>query len=115
MVDIFKALSEQSRLRILSLLLEHESCVCEIEACLNMTQSNASRHLAALKNSGILIGFKDAQWTYYKINERFVKENGELWEYLKRMLKELPSYQSDIGQFLKCQGQGLCSNQKRAH
>lgn len=54
MVDIFKALSEDSRLRILSLLLEDELCVCEIEACLRMTQSNASRHLTALRSAEFL-------------------------------------------------------------
>ena len=66
MEAIFKALAEESRLRILSLLIEGEMCVCEIEACLGMTQSNVSRHLSALKNSGILDSSKQAQW-HYKI------------------------------------------------
>lgn len=115
MVDIFKALSEESRLRILSLLLECELCVCEIEACLKMTQSNASRHLTALKKCGILESYKKAQWTYYRISNGFIQENNELWEYLKNRLKELPSYLSDCEEYQKCKAQGLCNLNKKLH
>jgi ArsR family transcriptional regulator len=115
MMDIFKALSEESRLRILSLLLEGELCVCEIEACLKMTQSNASRHLTALKKCGILESYKIAQWTYYRMSNSFIQENKELWEYLKRRLGELPSYLSDCEEYQKCKAQGLCSCNKKPH
>ncbi len=60
MVDIFKALAEENRLRILSLLMVDEMCVCEIEDCLNMNQSNVSRHLTALRRCGILEAYKKA-------------------------------------------------------
>ena len=115
MVDIFKALSENSRLRILSLILEGELCVCEIEACLKMTQSNASRHLTVLKKSGILESYKHAQWTYYKISNGFIQENKELWEYLKIKLIKLPSYLSDYEAYQKCKTQELCNCNKRPH
>lgn len=112
MVEIFKALSEESRLRILSLLLEGEMCVCEIETCLNLTQSNASRHLTLLKNCGVLDNYKKAQWTYYKINDNFIEENKELWSYLQRRLKELPTYRSDTKDLEKCKIQDLCGCRK---
>ena len=115
MVDIFKALSEESRLRILSLLLEDELCVCEIEECLKMTQSNASRHLTALKKCGILESYKQAQWTNYRINNEFIRDNKELWEYLKIKLKELPSYTVDYDVYQKCKTQGLCNCNKKPH
>ncbi len=115
MVDIFKALSEASRLRILSLLLEDELCVCEIEACLRMTQSNASRHLTALKKSGILESRKKAQWTYYRMNNSFIQANKELWEYLKHRLKNLPSYLADCEEYRRCKTQGLCACNKKLH
>ncbi len=108
MVDLFKALSEESRLRILSLLLDGEMCVCEIEAALNMSQSNASRHLAALKACGILDCDKQAQWAYYRISDRFKHDHEELWNYLQRQLKELPSYQNDRKESQKCKEQNLC-------
>lgn len=115
MVEIFKALSEESRLRILSMLLEDELCVCEIEECLKMTQSNASRHLTVLKKCGILENYKNAQWTYYKVSNRFIEESKELWEYLKQRLKEHPNYILDYEAYQVCKAQGLCNCNKKPH
>lgn len=110
MVDIFRALAEESRLRILALVMQEEMCVCEIEACLKMTQSNASRHLTALKSIGILDSYKNAQWTYYKISERFKEENHDLWRFLEHKFKETPNYQVDIVEGQRCKSQNLCSS-----
>lgn len=109
MVEIFKALSEVSRLRILALLIDEELCVCEIEHCLNMTQSNASRHLTILRQSGILDYNKKAQWAYYQVSEDFKKHNKTLWEYLSVELKNLPSYQQDYEKRMKCKDIDICS------
>lgn len=113
MVEIFKALSEVSRLRILALLIDEELCVCEIEYSLNMTQSNASRHLTVLKQCGILDCKKKAQWAYYQVNEDFKKNNRILWEYLVTDLKKLPSYQQDYEKRLTCKDIDLCSLKKQ--
>lgn len=110
MTDIFKALSDETRLRILSLVLSGEMCVCEIEECLGLTQSNTSRHLTALKNAGILSSSKQAQWSYYRLNENFCKDNKELIDYLAAKLKTLPSYESDIKQMRKCKQENLCND-----
>ena len=110
MTDIFKALSDETRLRILSLVFSGEMCVCEIEESLGLTQSNTSRHLTALKNAGILSSSKQAQWAYYKLNEDFCKINQELIDYLTAKLKTLPSYESDIRQMGKCKQENLCRN-----
>lgn len=108
MVDIFKALAEESRLRILAMLMHEELCVCEIEECLELTQSNASRHLTILKNAGILTSIKKAQWAYYKLSDEFVKENQELYAYITDKIKRLPSYVSDIEQMRKCKAKNMC-------
>lgn len=109
MIDIFKALSEESRLRIIALLMQGEMCVCEIEECLDMTQSNASRHLTYLKNTGILDSYKQAQWTYYKISENFKEDNHYLWLYLEDKLRELPSYEVDLDKCNECKRRDLCN------
>ncbi len=88
-------------------------CVCEIEACLDLTQSNASRHLTALKNAGILSCRKQAQWTYYKLNEEFCRENQELIRYLEDKLKSLPTYESDSRKREICKQEDLCCKMKR--
>lgn len=110
MIDIFKALADETRLRILSQILKSEMCVCEIEQCLNLTQSNASRHMTALKKAGILESYKTAQWTYYKISEEFISENKDLYDFLIKKISDIPCYQIDCVAFDKCKLQDLCNN-----
>ncbi|QCX34313.1 winged helix-turn-helix transcriptional regulator [Caloramator sp. E03] len=88
LMEIFKALGDENRIRILNLLIKQELCVCEIEAVLNMTQSNVSRHLNKLKNAGIITSEKKSQWVYYKIDNKFIKENNLLYEFLKIKIDE---------------------------
>jgi len=115
MVNIFKALAEDNRLRILALLMLDEMCVCEFEECLDMTQSNVSRHLTALKKCGILGSYKKAQWTYYKIDNNFIEKNPDLFAYLAKELKELPGYNSDRERWNKCKLQDLCGFKVKAN
>lgn len=90
MIETFKALSEESRLRILALLMDGEMCVCEIEETLNMTQSNVSRHLTALKNADIIECNKSAQWAFYGISATFKTENKQIWLLLQEKLNQEP-------------------------
>jgi ArsR family transcriptional regulator len=112
LIDILKALADETRLRILALVLQGEMCVCEIEASLGLTQSNASRHLTILKKAGILESYKTAQWAYYRLNEDFCKENRELIHYLTEKLKSLPTYQSDKRKREQCRQSDLCGKNK---
>ena len=66
---IFKALADETRLRILAMLLEGELCVCEIMAALELPQSTISRHLAYLRNSGWVRDRRQGVWMYYRLNE----------------------------------------------
>jgi DNA-binding transcriptional ArsR family regulator len=68
-VDILKALSDETRLRIINLLYSKELCVCDILETLNITQTKASRHLQYLKNAGLVEDRKHAQWVYYSMAE----------------------------------------------
>ncbi len=108
MEKIFKALAEESRLRILSLLLQDDMCVCEIENCLNLQQSNISRHLSTLKNSGMVESYKKAQWVFFRINENFIKDHEHLWLYLEDKLKELPSFKYDNNRIKLCKLESKC-------
>jgi ArsR family transcriptional regulator len=65
--ELFKALAHDTRLRILCLLLDGEVCVCQIMAILQLPQSTASRHLAVLKNAGLLEDRRDGVWIYYSL------------------------------------------------
>ena len=82
-IELFKALSDENRLRILNVLMNDALCVCELEVVLGLTQSNVSRHLGKLKSLGLLRASKDAQWIHYRINDDFVIKHEALVEYLK--------------------------------
>lgn len=82
-IDIYKALSDESRLRIMNILMQKELCVCEIEVTLDMSQSNVSRHLIKLKNVGMVESKKESQWAYYSINKNFIEDNYHLYNHLK--------------------------------
>lgn len=69
-VEILKALGDETRVRILNLLRKETLCVCDIEEILKISQSNASRHLAKLKIAKIITGEKKAQWVYYRVDEK---------------------------------------------
>ena len=69
LVNIFKALSDKTRLRILKLLEHGELCVCDIVAALDMIQPKVSFHLNVLKEAGLLRDRKDGRWIHYSLND----------------------------------------------
>lgn len=67
---IHKALSDETRLRIISLLMTGgELCVCDLMAVLHLPQSTASRHLAYLRDSGLVNDKREGVWMYYRLQE----------------------------------------------
>ncbi len=66
--QIFKALSDKNRLRILKALQTRHLCVCEIRELLDLANSTVSQHLKILKDSGFILEEKDGKWVNYMIN-----------------------------------------------
>jgi len=65
----FKMLSDSTRLRCLLLMqAEGELCVCELTHALNLSQPKISRHLAHLREAGVLVARRNGTWMYYRIN-----------------------------------------------
>jgi len=64
---LFKALSDETRLRILSLLTAGELCVCDLMEVLQLPQSTVSRHLAYLRNTGLVDDRRQGVWMYYRL------------------------------------------------
>ncbi|MFW6118435.1 MAG: ArsR/SmtB family transcription factor [Chloroflexota bacterium] len=73
-IKVFKALSDETRLRILNILLERECCVCEVMQALDISQTRASRNLAALYDAGFLKLRKDGFWSLYSIDRDEMNE-----------------------------------------
>jgi ArsR family transcriptional regulator len=68
-LPLFKALSDETRLRILALLKEGELCVCDIAETLEMTQPNISFHLGMMKEAGIIKDRKNGRWIHYSLDD----------------------------------------------
>lgn len=94
LLDALKALSDETRLRILNLLFEKELCVCDIMETLQITQAKASRHLIYLKNADLVKDRKHAQWVYYSlaIDERIKFIDNLVYD----NLRNLELYQNDL-------------------
>jgi len=65
----FKALSDETRLRILSLMKEGEICVCDIAESLGMSQPNISFHLSMLREAGLIKDRKNGRWIHYSLDD----------------------------------------------
>jgi len=85
-IKIFKALSDETRLRIINLFIKsnQQICVCELMDALKLPQYTISKALGVLKNSGLLIYEKEGLWAYYKLNK--TKENLLLFNFLEQYL-----------------------------
>jgi ArsR family transcriptional regulator, arsenate/arsenite/antimonite-responsive transcriptional repressor len=66
---VFKALSDETRLRILKLLEKGELCVCDIVAALDLIQPKVSFHLGALKDAGLVRDRKEGKWIHYRFDD----------------------------------------------
>lgn len=68
LADTFKALSDETRLKMMALLLQNEElCVCDFVGALELTQSKASRHLRYLYNAGLVRDRRDGLWIHYSL------------------------------------------------
>lgn len=68
LVELMKALADETRLRVLNLLVERECCVCEVMKALSVSQTRASRHLSQLHDSGLLEQRREGLWTIYYLS-----------------------------------------------
>jgi ArsR family transcriptional regulator, arsenate/arsenite/antimonite-responsive transcriptional repressor len=66
----FRALGDETRVRIVALLVHGELCVCHLEAALGISQPNCSRQLGILKAAGIVDSRRDGTWVYYRITDQ---------------------------------------------
>ena len=88
LVKAFKALSDETRLRILNLLLGRECCVCEVMQVLNISEPRASRNLSALYDAGFLKLRREGLWALYSIDREGLQEHyTSLIEAVKKALE----------------------------
>ncbi|QIK86351.1 winged helix-turn-helix transcriptional regulator [Erysipelothrix sp. HDW6B] len=71
---LFKAMSDETRLRIINMLSKENLCACHILEAFNITQPTLSYHMKILVDSGIVESKKDGNWTRYYLNKASIRE-----------------------------------------
>ena len=95
-VQLFKALADETRLRILNLVAHRELCVCHIVEALGLGQSKVSRHLAHLRNARLVNDRREGLWMYYSLAEPNGCFHEQVIALLKRSACELPMGAEDL-------------------
>ncbi len=102
-VELFKLLSDETRLKMIVLLHKKELCVCQITAALGISQTNASRHLAILRRAGLLITRRDGLWVYYILKEPEDALLANLFKNLRDSLSAELSSMLDLAEVETCE------------
>ena len=96
-VQLFHALSDETRLGIIEMLDSGERCVCDLQDTLNAAQSRLSFHLKVLKDAGIVTDRRDGRWSYYELNR-------EAFDDAEAILKDL----RPRGRRIRIRGDSCC-------
>ncbi|KXG76146.1 ArsR/SmtB family transcription factor [Thermotalea metallivorans] len=72
-IEIFKALSDENRIKILKMLSCRELCACDIQQNLDLTQPTISHHMKVLQQTGLIQWEKRGKWIFYRINQKKVE------------------------------------------
>lgn len=105
---LFKALGDETRLRIVALLSHGELCVCHVESALDLTQSNTSRQLTVLKNAGIVEARRDANWVYYRLAPQMDEVCKSQLKALVAAFSKRDVLREDVARLLKSRGPNAC-------
>jgi DNA-binding transcriptional ArsR family regulator len=73
-VDIFKALADETRFKVLTLLLTHDLCVGALASRVGVSKAAISQHLQILRKAGLVTGEKRGYWTHYTVERSLLQE-----------------------------------------
>jgi len=107
--QVFKALADANRLRIVNLLLHGELCVCDIQYVLENSQPNVSRHLSYLKNSGIVLDRRDGYRVFYRIANPRESNRRLLFDFLRQIFKYEDRLDQDTKRLREAIASGSCT------
>ncbi|HUV30572.1 MAG TPA: metalloregulator ArsR/SmtB family transcription factor [Acidobacteriota bacterium] len=116
-VNLFRALGDESRLRAVLVLRRHELCVCQIVELLGLAPSTVSKHLAILREAGLIEARKMGRWVHYRTAP--APGGGLPGDQLSAILDSLattrPAHRDDrrLKEILKLDPEVLCEKQRR--
>jgi ArsR family transcriptional regulator, arsenate/arsenite/antimonite-responsive transcriptional repressor len=106
---IFKALGDETRLRIIALLSHSDLCVCHIESALDLPQSSVSRHLAVLRQSGLVETRREGTWVIYALAEQEDRGCGDILKTMVRAFAPKERLRKDVEKLVRIRGPGACT------
>lgn len=108
MSRLFKALGDETRLRIVALLTHGELCVCHLEAALAIAQPTTSRHLAVLRHAGVVEQRRHGRWAYYRLAQQPDADCARQLRALVGSFGKRAMLKHDVERLLKVRGPGAC-------
>ena len=105
---LFKALGDETRLRIIALLSHGELCVCHIQDALELPQPNVSRQLAILRAAGLVEDRRNGSWVYYRLLRQ---QNPDCERQVRGLVQGFAKddvLRRDVERLLKACGPGAC-------
>ena len=110
LANLFKALCDESRLRILNLLVHTEElCVCDIQRILKFSQPKVSRHLTYLKNAGLVVDERKGMWVIYSLANAEDETTKRLMKELKDIFDLNLNLKKDLAQLKRAIRNGTCT------
>jgi ArsR family transcriptional regulator len=106
--QMFKALSDRTRLRILHLLRPGERCVCDIVDVLGLSQPKISRHLAYLRKAGLVVSRREGHWSYYQLAAARTKFHAKLLACLNESSSHIPETARDTSKLAQLADNRCC-------
>lgn len=104
----FRALGDETRMRIVALLTHGELCVCHVQAALDLTQPNTSRQLGLLRTAGVVEQRREGNWIYYRLARQ---EDPDCQRHLRELVEAFGKREvlrRDVEKLLKARGPGAC-------
>jgi ArsR family transcriptional regulator len=106
---LFKALGDETRLRIVALLAHGELCVCHIHEALDLSQPNVSRHLSVLRAAGVVEDRRAGSWVYYTLAPQ---RDGDRERQLRALVRGFAKHElvrRDVEKLVQIRGPGACT------
>ena len=78
-IPVFKALADETRIKIVDMLSCGEMCACKILESFNITQPTLSYHMKILTDCGLVVGKRDGAWMIYSMKSESVEQLKDFW------------------------------------
>ena len=105
---LFKALGDETRLRIVALLSHGELCVCHLESALAMSQPNVSRHLGILRAAGVVEHRREGSWVHYRMAPQADPACERQLKVLMKTFGDRSVLKKDLERLVKVRGPESC-------